>query len=113
MTAKKCTEKRDNKRAKLFCQSKPIAFLPFSLPSSSSLLKVRSRNETRTIYSSCQWYIFRLRRVRCKTRLIFPLVNGPIVLTCFQEQEKKKKQKEEAKKKLEAEKVEIFDICLW
>ena len=33
MTAKKCTKKRDA-RAKLFCQSKLIAFLPFS----SSLL---------------------------------------------------------------------------
>ena len=37
MTAKKCTKKRDA-RAKLFCQSKPIAFLPFSLPSPSSSL---------------------------------------------------------------------------
>ena len=37
MTAKKCTKKRDA-RAKLFCQSKLIAFLPFSLPSPSSLL---------------------------------------------------------------------------
>ena len=37
MTAKKCTKKRDG-RAKSFCQSKLIAFLPFSLPSPSSLL---------------------------------------------------------------------------
>ena len=37
MTAKKCTKERDA-RAKLFCQSKLIAFLPFSLPSPSSLL---------------------------------------------------------------------------
>ena len=37
MTAKKCTKKRDA-RAKLFCQSKLIAFLPFLLPSPSSLL---------------------------------------------------------------------------
>ena len=39
-TAKKCTKKRDA-RAKLFlCQSKPIAFLPSSLTSPSSLLKL-------------------------------------------------------------------------
>ena len=37
MTAKKCTKKRDA-RAKLFCQSKLIAFLPFLLPSPSLLL---------------------------------------------------------------------------
>ena len=37
MTAKKCTKERDA-RAKLFCQSKIIAFLPFSLPSPSSSL---------------------------------------------------------------------------
>ena len=33
-TAKKCTKKR------LFCQYKPIVFLPFSLPSPSLLLKL-------------------------------------------------------------------------
>ena len=39
-TAKKCTKKR-GARAKLsFCHNKPIAFLPFSLPSPSSLLKL-------------------------------------------------------------------------
>ena len=38
-TAKKCTKKRDARAKLLFCQSKPITFLPFSLPSSSSLLK--------------------------------------------------------------------------
>ena len=37
MTAKKCTKERDA-RAKLFCQSKLITFLPFSLPLPSSLL---------------------------------------------------------------------------
>ena len=42
MTAKKCTKKRDARAKLLFCQSKPIAFLPFSLPlpPSSSLLKL-------------------------------------------------------------------------
>ena len=39
--AKKCTKRRDA-RAKfgLLCQSKPIAFLPFSFTSASSLLKL-------------------------------------------------------------------------
>ena len=37
-TAKKCTKKRDARAKLLFCQSKPIAFLPFSLPFPSSLL---------------------------------------------------------------------------
>ena len=39
--AKKCTKKRDARAKLLFCQeSKPIAFLPLSLPSPSSLLKL-------------------------------------------------------------------------
>ena len=38
MTAKICTKKRDARAKLLFCQSKPIAFLPFSL--TSSLLKL-------------------------------------------------------------------------
>ena len=40
MTAKKCTKTRDGRAKLLFCQSKPIAFSPFSLMSPSSLLKV-------------------------------------------------------------------------
>ena len=40
VTAKKCTKKRDARAKLLFCQSKPIAFLPFSLPSPSLLLKL-------------------------------------------------------------------------
>ena len=40
MTAKKCTKTRDARAKLLFCQSKPVAFLPFSLMSPSSLLKV-------------------------------------------------------------------------
>ena len=42
-TARKCTKKRDTHAKLLFCKDKPIAFLPFSLPSpssSSSLLKL-------------------------------------------------------------------------
>ena len=38
--AEKCTKKRDAGAKLLFCLSKPIAFLPFSLPSSLSLRKL-------------------------------------------------------------------------
>ena len=37
---KKCTKMRDACAMLLCCQSKSIAFLPFSLPSPSSLLKL-------------------------------------------------------------------------
>ena len=37
---KKCTKKRDARAELLFCPSQPIAFLPFSLTSPSSLLKL-------------------------------------------------------------------------
>ena len=37
-TSKKWTKKREARAKSLFCQSKPIAFLPFSLTSPSSLL---------------------------------------------------------------------------
>ena len=40
VTARKCTKMRDARAELLFCQSKPIAVLPFSLRSPSSLLKV-------------------------------------------------------------------------
>ena len=40
MTAKKCTKKHYARAKLLFCLSKPIAFLPFSSPSPSSLLKL-------------------------------------------------------------------------
>ena len=40
MTAKKYTKERDARAKLLFCQSKPIAFLPFSFTSPSSLLKL-------------------------------------------------------------------------
>ena len=40
VTAKKCTKKRDAHAELLFCQSKSIAVLPFSLTSPSSLLKL-------------------------------------------------------------------------
>ena len=40
-TAKKWTEKSDARAKLLFCQSKPIVFLPFSVTSPSSSLKLR------------------------------------------------------------------------
>ena len=40
MTAKKCTKKYDALAELLFCKIKPIVFLPLSLPSPSSLLKL-------------------------------------------------------------------------
>ena len=40
MTAKKCTKKRDGRAELLVYQSKPIAFMPFSLTSPSSLLEL-------------------------------------------------------------------------
>ena len=40
ITPTKCTKKRDARAKLLFCQSKPIAFLQFSLASPSSLLKL-------------------------------------------------------------------------
>ena len=40
MMAPKCTKKHDARAKLLFCYSKPISFLPFSLPSPSSLLKL-------------------------------------------------------------------------
>ena len=39
VTVEKCTKKRDARAKLLFCQFQPIAFLPFSLTSRSSLLK--------------------------------------------------------------------------
>ena len=43
VTAMKCTNKRDARVNFLFCQSKPVAFLSFSLTSPSSLLKLPIR----------------------------------------------------------------------
>ena len=40
VTAKKCAKKRDARAKLLFCHSKPIPFLPFSLTSPSSLFKL-------------------------------------------------------------------------
>ena len=40
MTTKKCTKKRDACTKLLFCLSKPVAFLPFSLTLASTLLKL-------------------------------------------------------------------------
>ena len=40
VTAKKCTKKCDARAKLLFCQSKPLAFLPFSLISPSFSLRL-------------------------------------------------------------------------
>ena len=65
MTAKKCTKKRDARAKLLFCQSKPIAFLPFSLTSPSSLLKLPidplSRKRLVTLLVSCHSVTDRLQ----------------------------------------------------
>ena len=40
LTAKRCTKKCDACAKSLFCQSKPVAFLPYSFTSASSLVKL-------------------------------------------------------------------------
>ena len=55
-TAQKCTKKRDARAELLFCLSKPIAFLPFSLPSPSSLLKLHSNNGRDHVQWKRQWH---------------------------------------------------------
>ena len=44
VTGKKCTKKRDARAGLLFCQSKPIAVLPFSLTSPSSLRELNNND---------------------------------------------------------------------
>ena len=85
MTAKKCTKKRNARAKLLFCQSKPIAFLPFSLPLPSSSVKlpkeasnaaeietVRGGGDYCLLYFTCTLHAaqapcyFRLRK-KCKT----------------------------------------------
>ena len=46
---KEITKKRDE-RAKLFCQSKPVAFLPFSLTLPSSLFKLPILVNCKTVH---------------------------------------------------------------
>ena len=50
--AEKCTKKRDAHGKLLFCLSKPIAFLPFSLPSPSSLRKLPIGGFVTGLYST-------------------------------------------------------------
>ena len=58
VTVKKCTKKRDARAELLFCQSKPIAFLPFSLTSPSSLLKLPSGcNRSGSRLQGCYGYL--------------------------------------------------------
>ena len=50
--AEKCTKKRDARAKLLFCLSKPIAFLPFSLPSPSPLCKLPIDGFVTGLYST-------------------------------------------------------------
>ena len=50
VTAKPCTKKHDARAVLLFCQSKPIPVLPFSLTSPSSLLKLPNLSTLTYIY---------------------------------------------------------------
>ena len=65
MTARECTKKRDARAKLLFCQSKPIDFLPFSMPSPSSLLEFPITTRRRTTLVSkailtiyCKFFMF-------------------------------------------------------
>ena len=55
-TARKCTNQRDPRTKLLFCQSKPIAFLPSSLPSLSSLLKLPTNVPLKTMKQRPCWW---------------------------------------------------------
>ena len=59
MTAKKCAIKRGDARAELlFCQSKPLFFLPFSLTLPSSLLKLPNIDRCRVyLLNNIQYYL--------------------------------------------------------
>ena len=64
-TADKCKKKRDARAKLLFCLSKPIALLLFSLPSSSSLRKLPSNSggththtHTHTHTRALKWLFF-------------------------------------------------------
>ena len=45
LTAKKCTKQHDVRTKLLFCQSKPIAFLPFLLPLPFSFIQIHRKSE--------------------------------------------------------------------
>ena len=51
--AKKCTKKYDARAELLFCQSKPIVFLPFSLMSLSLLLKLLNLKVESVVAVTC------------------------------------------------------------
>ena len=51
-TATNCRKKRDTRAKLLFYQSKPIAFLPFSLPSPSSLLKLPNETAAMLVFQT-------------------------------------------------------------
>ena len=55
-TAKKCIQQRDHRTKLLFCQSNPLAFLPSSLPSLSSLLKLPTNLPLKTMKQRPCWW---------------------------------------------------------
>ena len=56
LTAKKCTKKRDSRAKLLFCQSKPITFLPFPLTPTLSLLKLTIKGTVSRLSSFFLFY---------------------------------------------------------
>ena len=61
-------EKRDARAKLLFCQSKPFAFLPSSLPSPSSLLQLPS-NRTGTSVDDCPHKLKKLTRLMTERQI--------------------------------------------
>ena len=55
-TATKCTKQCDARTKLLFCQSNPLAFLPSSLPSLSSLLKLPTNVPLKTMKQRPCWW---------------------------------------------------------
>ena len=55
-TATKCTKQCDPRTKLLFCQSNPLAFLPSSLPSLSSLLKLLTNVPLKTMKQRPCWW---------------------------------------------------------
>ena len=67
VTAKKCTKKRDARAELLFCQSKSIAVLPFSLTTPSSLLKLPIVHQSSYFISPHHSLRFNFCSLRCSS----------------------------------------------
>ena len=59
--AKKCTKEHDARAKLLFCQSKPIGFLAFLLPSPSSLLKLPNTGFNENVLVTERSYLSNVR----------------------------------------------------